>query len=227
MKTPNIRVRIDYDQNGDLSHLEQWDTPEKYYGMAPKCSHGVEMVYDAGHLWKGDHETAEEDPRAFGYTYLPCKEEKFFDGYVTERGRKIANPGNGGFCVDKARGLGYHNVVPFEKYMQYWGNPERHTELIMLVDYQCPCCGSYEIGESVGSIDFMDDGDWTCGTFTMDDMKEWARNAKNPRGKDRAYLASEARDLASIGKRKYLETLQKAGLLPKKAKAKRARKPRR
>ena len=39
----------------DLSYLEQWDSPEKYYGGAPDCPEcGCEMDYEKNDTWLCD-----------------------------------------------------------------------------------------------------------------------------------------------------------------------------
>ena len=89
-----LRVVWDSEQDVDLSHLEQWDTPEKYEGN-----------------------------------------EVFVDG------RK----------------------VPFNEYMKFWGDPNRHVVLQAGVDMRCTECGEWTVVCNVGNVDFMDTDPWDVG----------------------------------------------------------------
>lgn len=57
--------------------------------------------------------------------------------------------------------------VPFKRYMEYWGNPERHILLFMTVDHIRED-GYEKTIDSLGGIDFMDDQDWNTGVFEFE-----------------------------------------------------------
>ena len=48
----SLRVRVEYDESPDYSYLEQWDTPDKYYGDSPDCQCGCGMDYHHDHSWQ-------------------------------------------------------------------------------------------------------------------------------------------------------------------------------
>lgn len=146
---PSFRIRWEHEDCPDRSWLEQWDTPEKYYGSVPKCSHGTPMKYTEDHLWLSDCYQCEESDKI---------ESATFDGDES-----------GAMVVDKERGLGERKHVPFDDYMTYWGNPERHVMLMALVEKECEHCGSWTVVGSLGNIDFMDDQPWETGTFSEDE----------------------------------------------------------
>lgn len=47
--------------------------------------------------------------------------------------------------------------VPYEEYVAYYGNPERHIGLFVVREDQCPCCQSWVEGGALYGIDVMDD----------------------------------------------------------------------
>ena len=48
--------------------------------------------------------------------------------------------------------------LPYEEYLAYYGNPERHVYLGCIVDKRCACCGQWEKdAASVWSVELMDD----------------------------------------------------------------------
>lgn len=47
--------------------------------------------------------------------------------------------------------------VPYAEYLAYYGNPERHVYLGVIVEQQCGCCQSWTVANSLWNIDFMDD----------------------------------------------------------------------
>jgi hypothetical protein len=49
--------------------------------------------------------------------------------------------------------------IPYDEYLRYYGNPERHVYLLAIVQQQCTCCGHYSTKASLGNIDFMDDNE--------------------------------------------------------------------
>lgn len=78
--------------------------------------------------------------------------------------------------------------VPYEEYVRYYGNPDRHVMLGIRVQRQCSECGSWKDAESLWGIDFMDDdsdADRT-GTFTTDRVLAWPADS---------YLRMEALEL--------------------------------
>lgn len=48
-------------------------------------------------------------------------------------------------------------VVPYEEYRRYYGNPDRHVFVASEVEQQCPCCGAWTWAGGTCGIDFMDD----------------------------------------------------------------------
>jgi hypothetical protein len=67
--------------------------------------------------------------------------------------------------IDKGR------TVPYEEYVQYWGNPARHVACGVILERQCPCCHSWVDAGSLWGIDLMDDspetGDIDAGPFYL------------------------------------------------------------
>lgn len=139
---PKFRVKWEYDEYPDLSYLDQWNTPEKYYGEAPKCSHGSPMKYVGNHEWSSYCYACEDAGK---------DESATFDGHGSTKGGPIVD-------VDgKHGGLGEHKLVPFEAYMRYYGDPNRHVTLEVVVEKQCEHCQSWTHAASCGGVDFMDD----------------------------------------------------------------------
>jgi hypothetical protein len=173
-KAPVLRVKWEYDTDPDLSHLEQWDTAEKYYGEAPKCSHGNSMKYVENHEWSSYCHRCEDEGK---------DECATFDGHGCDKGAVAID-------VDGKRGgLGEHKHIPFETYMRYYGNYDRHVVLACVVEKKCPHCGEWSHAASVYGVDFMDDDKWTTGTFN-------AKEALALRG----YQADVAKDLIAEAK---------------------------
>jgi hypothetical protein len=145
-----LRIKFEYDPDADLSHLEQWDTPEKYYGSTPNCeSSACEgwddcMTYKEGHQWRCEE----------------CGTEQEHDGSEM--------PNLGGVCLDPKDG----RRIPFDEYMGYYGNPESHVVLCALVEKQCEHCDEWAVVDSLCGIDFMDNDDWATGTFNENDLSE-------------------------------------------------------
>jgi hypothetical protein len=91
----------DYDEDADLSFLEQWDTPQKYAGNE---------------------------------------------------------------VIDEKTGL----PMPFDEYMQTYGNPDRHVMLwARVLEYLED--GNIEWKDSVGGVDFMDWQEYKVGEFTPEE----------------------------------------------------------
>lgn len=97
----SLRVVWEYEQDVDLSHLAQWNTPEKYAGN--------ELVV---------------------------------------KGAK----------------------VPFDKYKEFWGNPDFHIVLRCSVQHKCPTCGAWETVDSCGNFDFMTTNDVYVGAVAAADV---------------------------------------------------------
>jgi hypothetical protein len=49
------------------------------------------------------------------------------------------------------------SVVPYAEYLTYYGNPDRHVYLGVIVERQCECCHAWAVASSLWDIDFMDD----------------------------------------------------------------------
>lgn len=47
--------------------------------------------------------------------------------------------------------------IPYEEYLAYYGNPDRHVYLCAICEEQCPHCQQWHHANSVANIDFMDD----------------------------------------------------------------------
>lgn len=173
---PEYRVIVKVDTDPDTSWLEQWDTPEKYYGGAPKCSHGKPMEYRCGHGWEGDHSTDDMCCNSCNGDYgcntddcpcHQCTEYVDYDGHGNKEGAQL---------IDKRRGMGTHDYVPFDVYKTTWGDPNRHVFLCFYLqrrDPPCNACGraEWETVDSLHGIDFMD---WRCpdtGTFSLEEIK--------------------------------------------------------
>jgi hypothetical protein len=60
--------------------------------------------------------------------------------------------------------------VPFEEYMQFWGDPNRHVMLLALVQRVCPTCGQWETIDSLGNVDFMDTASWFVGSVMAEEL---------------------------------------------------------
>jgi hypothetical protein len=67
--------------------------------------------------------------------------------------------------------------IPYDEYLAYYGNPERHVYLGCIVDRACPCCDEWSTAGSLWSIDFMDD-DRALHAITIGNMEYGSRSAK-------------------------------------------------
>lgn len=103
LNTHDMKLRIvwDYEELVDLSHLQQWDTPEKYK-----------------------------------------KAEVFING----------------------------ELLSFEEYIKFYGNPERHVVLFAVVQQCCVVCGEWKEVSALGNIDFMDTDSLFIGTVTTENI---------------------------------------------------------
>src|SRR5882672_9784268 len=55
--------------------------------------------------------------------------------------------------------------VPWTDYRRYWGDPDRHRMLIMLTYELKDDDDDWQLVDSLGNIDFMDDDNSEIGTF--------------------------------------------------------------
>lgn len=53
--------------------------------------------------------------------------------------------------------LEHGKPVPYDRYLEYYGNPDRHVYLGCIAQRQCSCCEEWVNAASVWGIDFMDD----------------------------------------------------------------------
>lgn len=144
-----LRVQVKYEECPDVSWLQQWDTPEKYYGgslTCPKC--GCEMIYDGGHKWACD-----ECGRDGDVTHLVWKGDK------NEKGMY---PGG------QYRPGGEGEILAFDEYKATYGNPNKYVYLYVLVESCCDHCGEWGVKDSLGGLGFYEDdpAHWETGTFT-------------------------------------------------------------
>lgn len=56
--------------------------------------------------------------------------------------------------------------LPFAAYMQTYGDPNNYENLMAICEQQCPCCGAWEIVDSLGGIAMYIDDAWDVGTYT-------------------------------------------------------------
>lgn len=47
--------------------------------------------------------------------------------------------------------------IPYDEYLRYYGNPDRHVYLMSRVQRKCSCCGQWADAGGTGHIDMMDD----------------------------------------------------------------------
>jgi len=150
MKNENLRVIVDYDDYGDISWFKQWNTPEKYYGVRPKCpvcGPCYSMDYVEDHSWKCEAEDRDhEDPITLEY-----------DG--------ADNKNAGVMLVDG-------ELIPFDDYMQTYGDPNNYVFLFASIQKSCDGCGSWDTIYSLGGIDVYKGSrnHWETGTFTAEDV---------------------------------------------------------
>ena len=60
-----------------------------------------------------------------------------------------------GVCTVCARRI---QPIPYDEYLRYYGNPDRHVYLGCEVQRQCPCCEAWKTVGALGHIDMMDAG---------------------------------------------------------------------
>ena len=149
-----LRVRVDYEPYPEADWLEQWDTPEKYYGGEPKCPKcECVMDYEKDHTWLCD-ECGRDDV----VTRLE------WDGTDGDKGRS-------GVMLDGER------RVPFNEYARTYGDANKYVYLYAVVESCCDHCGEWGMKDSLGGIDLYEDSreHWDTGTFTeaeVDAMRE-------------------------------------------------------
>jgi hypothetical protein len=139
------RVRWDFDPMPDMSWLEQWDTPEKYYDVQPVCP-----LCDGSVSYTSRHNFACDDEECCGFV---C---------VIGPGQFVAiasGPNSGVVIADDGK------PVPFEVYKEHWGDPGQHAVLCCVVESACECCGSWVVQASLSGIDFMVTDSFDTGTF--------------------------------------------------------------
>lgn len=139
----------------------------------------------AGRIGKGERMARKEKPkplRRVRFVYdedarfeecngelRPLTEEEYAENFYRacpdhmRAGSKAlsSNPNDRG-CAECGRPTADWIQVPYEEYLAYYGNPERHVYLGVEVEVQCPCCKVWgdppaEDLSSVWGIDFMDD----------------------------------------------------------------------
>lgn len=145
MPTDKYRIIWDFDPDPDLSYLEQWNTPTLYYDppLCPGCGCRFD---DAEYEENGRFRCANCEHS----TSMVLRHEKM------EEDEKPFGANNG-VVMEKGE------PVPFEDYMKYWGDPNRHTVLSVLVQEECSHCGSWTTKESLWGVDFMDDDTFFVG----------------------------------------------------------------
>jgi hypothetical protein len=146
--TPLLQYRAiwEFDDSPDCSWLEQWDTPEKYYDVQPRCPKcGDTMSYVEGHEFKCDADF-EDDPESCDGRF-DANEHAGRNAGIMLEGGKDGTP------------------VPFEDYKAYHGDPNRHAMLLCRVEQRCNDCGGWETAEVLGNVDFMDDDNFETGCF--------------------------------------------------------------
>lgn len=149
-----LRVQVDYDESPDYSYLEQWDTPEKYYGCAPKCSHGRPMEYTSDHSWKSSCWIDDE-----------CDETK---NYIDNPEAFKAGEGECGVMKQEDR------LLPFEEYKRTYGDPNNYVYLCAIVESLCEHCGEWAPKDSLSGLDIYENGPdlWDTGTFTPEQVAD-------------------------------------------------------
>lgn len=158
-----LRAQVKYEECPTNDYLEQWDTPEKYYGCAPKCRHGTEMSYDSDHKWSSDCylcEDGEEDEHGV----LVAREESV--SYIDNP--EVFKAGEGMCGVMVTDGV----QLPFEEYAKTYGDSNRYVYLYALIELQCEHCNEWSVKDSLSGIDIYEHGSdsWETGTFTESEV---------------------------------------------------------
>lgn len=92
------------------------------------------------------------------YPYMGCP-AKHHAGSVPDSTRPHTGYGR---CAQCAAPL---VKVSYADYRAYYGNPSRHRYLVMVVYTLGPDDDDWQLTDSLGNIDFMDDDDAEIGTF--------------------------------------------------------------
>ena len=149
-----LRARVDHDPNPTNDYLEQWDTPEKYYGKVPECPKcECPMDYEKGHAWLCDECGRDDDVTRLEW-----------DGSGSKTGGMLLVDGK---------------PVPFDEYKQTYGDPDRYIYLFCVVEAKCECCGHWDDAPGMTrlyGVDFYEYGEdpWDTGTFTLQEVDDMA-----------------------------------------------------
>ena len=49
-----------------------------------------------------------------------------------------------------------YEPIPYEEYLAWYGDPDRHTYVRLTVQKRCPCCNRWDSMGGLGEIDFME-----------------------------------------------------------------------
>lgn len=147
------RARVEYEPYPEADWLEQWDTPEKYYGGAPECPEckcGMDYVRD--HLWQCSDNRDE---------YNGDCDAPLFEWKGTDKGGQVRDGEKG-------------PIIPFDEYKRTYGDPDNYVFLCAVVEMQCECCGEWPIRDSLGGISFYEPAPdhWETGSFTEADVAD-------------------------------------------------------
>ena len=145
-----LRVMWRYDEGLDLSHLDQWNTPLKYYDVCPMCEAcGETMVYRLKHR--------------FSCQDADCPRR----GVLLTVGEELETGKNAGYMMDKGE------MVPFEQYEQTWGDPNRYVGLLGVVQHRCTCCESWaETDVHIGDVNILDTDGYFLGDILQDEIND-------------------------------------------------------
>lgn len=148
----------------------------------------VQFVYDY------DAQFEESNGEARPLTKAEYKNNVYLGCPVHPRSSERANVTNGHADCGEC-GLPYADI-PYDEYLAYYGNPERHVYLGCIVETRCTCCGMWKRAASLWGIDVMDD-DLELASLPIGDNNFTypltpGRVLNDP---DASYLAGVAREL--------------------------------
>lgn len=63
--------------------------------------------------------------------------------------------------------------IPYDEYLRYYGNPDRHLYFQCDVEKKCPHCGTWSYETGLGGIDMMDDSPEASETPYMTPERAW------------------------------------------------------
>lgn len=69
--------------------------------------------------------------------------------------------------------------IPYEEYLAYYGNPDRHVYLVVQREDRCPYCDTWIKGGSVWGIDYMDDSPeagYVGDSYTLEQLPGYLRD---------------------------------------------------